>query len=659
MNRTLPRPDMPGRQRRAGRLRRMIAAATVALAAAGATVPSALAPATAHAAQDTYRYVSTMYHFTDYVIMDTSSSSLYGKRTSQATLMAVSSTGAAPSTGTAWQPDGSSPYEAVYCADFMTGASGSYTRMPLSSSGTGLSADQQARLRAIMAHSYPFISVERMNAELRANPSTSRLSVTRHELVAATQWAIWDVTNPQPYYDAQVGGYRTNRSTLVQPVNAAMNPSLFPLGASDSNTFAVRYIRDYLLGLTDDTGADYAIAGATSSSETNADGTRDVTVTVTLNRALGSSDTLDATVDAGDGLAATQAFAAGQDSASVTLRSVPASASPVVRVEGTRSAAEAYFYKSTSRAQNLVNMHIVQQPVSLTATPVSDDASLSVTKTWNGLADGEWHPTSVQVQLTRNGEDYGAPVTLDEAGGWTHTWHDLPKTDAQGQPWRYAVSEQAVAGFTARSTPESIAPAEDEATAFTLTNTKTEVALIVAKVGAGERRPALEGARFDLYEITGDDDADATAIPGTERRGRRVVEGLTTESNGKAALDGLKADAGYAIVETDAPAGYRPLERAVTFRLGTDGVITLDDDVDGMADQLADGNGSPALDGGLPTLRIANHSAVELPATGGAGTGALTGGGVAMTMLGLGGLAAWRRRGRSVRSAASRGASPR
>ena len=45
-------------------------------------------------------------------------------------------------------------------------------------------------------------------------------------------------------------------------------------------------------------------------------------------------------------------------------------------------------------------------------------------KVWVG--DGEAsRPESVRVQLYRDGEAYGSPVTLRESNGWSHTWRGL------------------------------------------------------------------------------------------------------------------------------------------------------------------------------------------------------------------------------------------
>ena len=50
--------------------------------------------------------------------------------------------------------------------------------------------------------------------------------------------------------------------------------------------------------------------------------------------------------------------------------------------------------------------------------------NVRVTKVWD---DGDYvgRPTSVQVQLLRNGTAHGAPITLNAANNWTHVWANL------------------------------------------------------------------------------------------------------------------------------------------------------------------------------------------------------------------------------------------
>lgn len=51
--------------------------------------------------------------------------------------------------------------------------------------------------------------------------------------------------------------------------------------------------------------------------------------------------------------------------------------------------------------------------------------SVSVQKVWKIDSGGE-QPESVKVQLEKDGQPYGNPVTLNDKNGWKHEWKDLP-----------------------------------------------------------------------------------------------------------------------------------------------------------------------------------------------------------------------------------------
>ena len=54
--------------------------------------------------------------------------------------------------------------------------------------------------------------------------------------------------------------------------------------------------------------------------------------------------------------------------------------------------------------------------------------TLQVVKQWAG-PEGAVHPATAKVQLQKNGTDYGAPVVLSAANGWSYTWENLLKTE--------------------------------------------------------------------------------------------------------------------------------------------------------------------------------------------------------------------------------------
>jgi len=62
--------------------------------------------------------------------------------------------------------------------------------------------------------------------------------------------------------------------------------------------------------------------------------------------------------------------------------------------------------------------------------PSDTTTSLTVNKVWKGDENYSARPSSVKVQLYRNGNAYGEPVTLDDSNSWTYTWNGLEKQDS-------------------------------------------------------------------------------------------------------------------------------------------------------------------------------------------------------------------------------------
>lgn len=91
-------------------------------------------------------------------------------------------------------------------------------------------------------------------------------------------------------------------------------------------------------------------------------------------------------------------------------------------------------------------------------------ADLSVIKIWEDDCHKDRRPESIAVQLMRDGEAYGEPVTLNQTNGWKHTWQDLEMnhqwtvTEKQVKGYREPVIRRE--GNTFRITNTCTAPAE-------------------------------------------------------------------------------------------------------------------------------------------------------------------------------------------------------
>ena len=103
--------------------------------------------------------------------------------------------------GTTWTPSGTyvpneSNYEVAYCCDVETIiVDGTYyKRTNLENSGYYTEASA-ARIRTIVTNSYPYVSLEEMKADLAANGYPYAEALTRNEIIAAVQTAIWACAN--------------------------------------------------------------------------------------------------------------------------------------------------------------------------------------------------------------------------------------------------------------------------------------------------------------------------------------------------------------------------------------------------------------------------------------------------------------------------------
>ena len=100
--------------------------------------------------------------------------------------------------------------------------------------------------------------------------------------------------------------------------------------------------------------------------------------------------------------------------------------------------------------------------------------SLTVNKEWKNDKSSN-RPTSIEVQLLKDGIADGDPVELKSSDNWSHTWNDLVTMDENGTTYSYSVEEVNVPdGYTA--TVSRI----DNGT-ITITNTFTDAYLTIEK----------------------------------------------------------------------------------------------------------------------------------------------------------------------------------
>ena len=103
--------------------------------------------------------------------------------------------------GTTWTPSGvyapnESNYEVTYCCDVETMiVDGTYYKRLNLEDSEYYSEEQAAKIRAIVTNSYPYVPMEDMKADLAANGYAYAEELTRNEIIAAVQTAIWAAAN--------------------------------------------------------------------------------------------------------------------------------------------------------------------------------------------------------------------------------------------------------------------------------------------------------------------------------------------------------------------------------------------------------------------------------------------------------------------------------
>ncbi|MGN0590743.1 SpaH/EbpB family LPXTG-anchored major pilin [Ruminococcus sp.] len=133
----------------------------------------------------------------------------------------------------------------------------------------------------------------------------------------------------------------------------------------------------------------------------------------------------------------------------------------------------------------------------------------------------------------------------------------------------------------------------------------TTFAIKIDKYAEGDESAKLANAKFDLYRTATqeeNDDGTAVTIPHTSIKGVKLEGDLATDSNGVALFAKYEANGtnyDYYLVETQAPAGYNILDKAIK-------VNFTDADVKASA--------------GIYTVKVPNSSGIKLPITGAAGT---------------------------------------
>ncbi len=244
----------------------------------------------------------------------------------------------------------------------------------------------------------------------------------------------------------------------------------------------------------------------------------------------------------------------------------------------------------------------------------TESSSVTVKKDWE-CDESEWQ--DVTVQLLANGKlvttviaGVEPQIVLSADNGWTYTWKNLP-VYVNGSKIEWSVRETAIGSEAAKAdgsfvnwlvsyglpvitTDEN----GDENTLLTVVNTTKRVMLRLTKTDLWKTEQ-LAGATFLLEAV----DADGNVLT------NEVVKTATTGDAGTLIFDNLKCGVRYRLTETQAPTGYIGISEYIYFTINEDGTVSVEESFYAEA-------GTTAYN-----IIVKNGKFVDLPESGGMGTG--------------------------------------
>ncbi|MFH5810604.1 Cna B-type domain-containing protein [Companilactobacillus sp. FL22-1] len=124
------------------------------------------------------------------------------------------------------------------------------------------------------------------------------------------------------------------------------------------------------------------------------------------------------------------------------------SAKEISMPNGYKSNSSEVNYNKDKNLKLLSLSQVITNTLNSPTTPTTNQRSFTVTKRWNDDNDKDkLRPTKVEVQLTADGKNSGAPVILNEQNNWSYTWDKLDK-QSNNTDIQYSVKEVTVPGYT-------------------------------------------------------------------------------------------------------------------------------------------------------------------------------------------------------------------
>ena len=259
----------------------------------------------------------------------------------------------------------------------------------------------------------------------------------------------------------------------------------------------------------------------------------------------------------------------------------------------------------------------------------TDSCSVTAKKNWD-CPENEWQP--VKIQLLANGRLVATviagvepTVELNADNNWQHTWENLP-VYVNGEKIEWSIKETAIGTESAKADgtfinwlvsyelPKKTTDENGkENTLLTVTNTTKRVMLRLTKTDLS-RSIQLKGASFQLEAV----DENGNVLP------NEIVKTATTGDAGTLIFDNLKSAVRYRLTETSPPKGFLEMTEYIYFTINENGSVTVEESFYAEA-------GSTAYN-----IIVRNAEAIELPVSGGIGTGMFYAIGLLVIALALG-----------------------
>lgn len=344
---------------------------------------------------------------------------------------------------------------AAYCTDADTGTESDtyYRRMNLEDS-TYHADGAAARLRSVILNSFPKLTVEEVAAAANAAGFTVT-DLSQGELISATQQAIWEITHGEKYtvddhYDGIRSMYSYDETEFVYPESLEAVATEY----TEANMTA---LYNYFLSLEGteplvDVVSEFSLVDPVTDVVVNADGSYNVTVTVTVQTTVKEEDTLNLTATTGAYSQSKELTEAG--TYSFTFEALAAVSDITIVISGYQMGGDVYLFDADGDrtvSQSMVGYDATLLPVYGEITVTPDDRIVNFHKTaddaektplenitfkiyqvgaWEDFINGKLTigtvPTDEEIDYYTIGKTPVATVTTDENG---FASHDFGKVD--------------------------------------------------------------------------------------------------------------------------------------------------------------------------------------------------------------------------------------